>query len=490
MLIEPSYSQFSSLLQERRIIPIVQHIPADLFTPISVFRRFATGPKSFLLESVVNGQRWSRYSIMGTDPMIEYTVKRGVATYRVGSQNYPPENLGGQPIEHLKSILARSVSGRFDYIDHFYCGLIGYFGYDFVRYSENLPDNNPDNIDMPDCHLMAPEQVIVFDHLKNEAAVIVNVFSEEGADGYTKAVSKIANIIARIHDTSPIRPARVHPTELNFQSHTGHDRYCESVERAKDYIRDGDIFQVVLSQRFSSDYFGEALPVYRALRTVNPSPYMFYFHLEDASIVGSSPEMLVRINDGVIETCPIAGTRPRGKTAEEDQAFEEELLCDEKEISEHYMLVDLARNDVGKVAEIGTVEAKNIGHVEKYSHVMHIVTNVFGKLREPFSPVDVLSSLLPAGTLSGAPKIRAMEIIDELEPLRRGLYGGAVGYFGFDGDMDTCITIRTALIRDRKIHVQAGAGIVADSDPEKEYEESMNKARALFAALEKSGGMR
>jgi len=266
--------------------------------------------------------------------------------------------------------------------------------------------------------------------------------------------------------------------------------FCISVEKAKAYIRDGDIFQVVLSQRFTADYQGDPLPVYRALRSVNPSPYMFYIQLEDSSIVGSSPEMLVRVTDGRIETCPIAGTRPRGKNEAEDCFLTAELLADEKEISEHYMLVDLARNDVGKVAAFGTVEVENMGHVEKYSHVMHIVTNVEGTLRKGQSTIDVLSSLLPAGTLSGAPKVRAMEIIDELEPLRRGIYGGAVGYLGFDRNMDTCIAIRSAVIRNGKIHVQAGAGIVADSVPETEYLESMNKAKALFVALEKAGGMR
>lgn len=489
-MIYPAFDEFNLLTKQVRIIPVVQRIQADLFTPISVFRKFGCRPKSFLLESVVNGERWARYSIMGRNPLIEYTASRGKTSCTISGRPYPVELLGDNPIRQLHELLERSQSGKFPHIDHFYCGLLGYFGYDFIRYSEDLPDNNPDPLGMDDCSLMAPGEVIVFDHLKNEAAVIVNVFTEGGADAYTRAVSRIGEIIAEIEAPFFPQPATVHPDDLRFTSHTRHSDFCASVEKAKEYIRDGDIFQVVLSQRFSSDYYGDPLPVYRALRTVNPSPYMFFIQLENTAVIGSSPEMLVRVTDGLIENCPIAGTRPRGKSAAEDDNLEAELLRDEKEISEHYMLVDLARNDVGKVSEIGTVEAKNIGHVEKYSHVMHIVTNVEGTLRKGLSGVDVLSSILPAGTLSGAPKIRAMEIIDELEPLRRGLYGGAVGYLGFDGNMDTCIAIRTAILHDRKIHVQAGAGIVADSEPEKEYEESMNKARALFTALEKSGGMR
>lgn len=489
-MIHPSFDNFTQLTQKARIIPVVQRIQADLFTPISVFRTFGCRPQSFLLESVVNGERWARYSIMGRCPLIEYSVSSGQTQYRVNGKEYPSEMLGSNPIEQLRDLTARSQSGHFPYIDHFYCGLLGYFGYDFVRYSEELPDNNPDPLAMPDCSLMAPGEVIVFDHLKNEAAIIVNVFSESGADAYTRAVARIGEMIEEIENPGTISPAKVHPDDLRFISHTRREDFCAGVEKAREYIRNGDIFQVVLSQRFSSDYFGDPFPVYRALRTVNPSPYMFFIQMENSSIIGSSPEMLVRVTDGLIETCPIAGTCPRGKNAAEDDRLQEKLLQDEKEISEHYMLVDLARNDVGRVSKIGTVEAKNIAHLEKYSHVMHIVTNVEGTLREGLSDIDVLASILPAGTLSGAPKIRAMEIIDELEPLHRGLYGGAIGYLGFDGNMDTCITIRTAIIRDRQIHVQAGAGIVADSDPEKEYEESMNKARALFTALEKSGGMR
>ena len=489
-MIFPSYDDFCALSQTTRIIPVVQKINGDLFTPISVFQKFGCRPHSFLLESFVGGDRWSRYSIMGRNPIITFTVNGDKTTYTKQGQEYPSELLGDNVMSQLSELLRQCESGRFSYVNHFYCGLLGYFGYDFIRYSEILPDNNPDTIGLPECSLAAPGEVIVFDHLKNEICVIVNVFSEGGADSYAKATARVSEIIAEIQSPVASEPSRIHPEDLQFASETTREDFCAAVEKAKAYIRDGDIFQVVLSQRFSADYEGDPLPIYRALRNVNPSPYMFYIQLEDASIVGSSPEMLVRVTDGRIETCPIAGTRPRGKTDAEDKELEADLLADEKEISEHYMLVDLARNDVGKVSAFGTVEVKNMGHVEKYSHVMHIVTNVEGTLSNGNSSVDVLSSLLPAGTLSGAPKVRAMEIIDELEPLRRGVYGGAIGYLGFDGNMDTCIAIRTAVIRSGKIHVQAGAGIVADSVPESEYFESMNKAKALFVALEKAGVMR
>lgn len=489
-MISPSYDDFSDLTKTARIIPVVQKINADLFTPISVFQKFGCRPHSFLLESFVGGDRWSRYSIMGRNPIMSFSVSGGITKYTRLGQNYPAGLLGDSPLAQLSELLRQCESEHFSHISHFYCGLLGYFGYDFIRYCEILPDNNPDTINLPDCDLSAPGEVIVFDHLKNEISVIVNVFAEGGADSYAKATARLSEIISEIKSPVAAELSRIHPEDLNFVSQTSREDFCASVEKAKAYIRDGDIFQVVLSQRFTAEYEGDPLPIYRALRSVNPSPYMFYIQLEDSSIVGSSPEMLVRVTDGRIETCPIAGTRPRGRTDAEDLLLEADLLADEKEISEHYMLVDLARNDVGKVSEFGTVQVKNMGHVEKYSHVMHIVTNVEGTLSKGQSTVSVLASLLPAGTLSGAPKVRAMEIIDELEPLRRGVYGGAIGYLGFDKNMDTCIAIRTAVIRSGKIHVQAGAGIVADSIPENEYLESMNKAKALFVALEKAGVMR
>jgi anthranilate synthase component 1 len=489
-MIYPSYDDFAALTRTARVIPVIQHINADLYTPISIFQKFGCRPHSFLLESVVGGDRWARYSIMGRMPILSFSIAAGITTYQKLGQDYPADLLGDSPISQLRELVLQCQSEPFTYIDHFYCGLLGYFGYDFVRYCEILPDANPDTIGLPDCHLTAPGEVIVFDHVKNEITVIVNVFSEGGVDGYAQATKRLGEIIAEIEQPVTSGLARIHPESLVFAPQTPKDVFCENVDKARAYIRDGDIFQVVLSQRFSADYRGDPLPVYRALRVVNPSPYMFCLQLEDSAIVGSSPEMLVRVTNGRIETCPIAGTSPRGQNDAEDQIFADELLADEKEISEHYMLVDLSRNDVGKVSSFGTVEVHNMGHIEKYSHVMHIVTNVEGTLRPGQSTVDVLASLLPAGTLSGAPKVRAMEIIDELEPLRRGVYGGAIGYLGFDGNMDTCIAIRTAVIRDGKIHIQAGAGIVADSNPEKEYLESVNKAKALFTALEKAGGMR
>ena len=489
-MILPSYEDYLTLAKTSRILPVVQKINGDLYTPISVFRKFGCKSNTFLLESVLNGERWARYSMMGRNPILEFSVDHGLTRYRKSGQDFPADLLGDSPVSQLKALAAQYQSPKLPYIDHFYCGLVGYFGYDFIRYSEVLPDDNPDEIRLPDCVLSAPGEVIVFDHLRNELTLIVNIFTDEGAGSYPRAVARLGEMIRELSETENLPLSKVHPDDLRFLPATPKENYLDAVEKAKAYIRDGDIFQVVLSQRFSAEYLGDPLPIYRALRNVNPSPYMFYLQLEDAAIVGSSPEMLVRVTDGRIETCPIAGTRPRGRNKEEDILLEKDLLADEKEIAEHYMLVDLARNDVGKVSAIGTVAAKNVGHIERYSHVMHIVTNVEGTLSSERTPVDVLCSLLPAGTLSGAPKVRAMEIIDELETLRRGAYGGAVGYIGFDGNLDTCITIRSAVIRNGRIHAQAGAGIVADSVPEKEYQESMNKSRAIFVALEKAGDMR
>jgi anthranilate synthase component 1 len=373
-MIFPSYEEYLELAKTARIVPIVQKINGDLFTPISIYQKFGGRPYSFLLESVVGGERWARYSIMGRNPILRFAASHWKTLFIKNGSEYPAELLGSDPIEQLAALTREYESPKFPYLDHFYCGLIGFFGYDFIRYIEDLPDNNTDTIGLPDLDLSAPGEVIVFDHLKNELSVIVNVFSDSGSGEYARAVAKIGAIIDEIQNPAAPDLASVHPESLNFVSQTDKEVFCQSVEKAKAYIRDGDIFQVVLSQRFTADYQGDPLPVYRALRKVNPSPYLFCIELEDAAVVGSSPEMLVRVTDGKIETCPIAGTRPRGRNDAEDKVLEEELLRDEKEISEHYMLVDLARNDVGKVSSIGTVVAKNIGHVEKYSHVMHIVT--------------------------------------------------------------------------------------------------------------------
>ncbi len=486
-MITPSIEEFYEYSAKAKIIPVVCKLNADTFTPISIFQKFGMEPNSFMLESVEGGERWGRYSLMGRDPLLYFESKKEETAFTVNGRR---QELAGNPMERIREICKEFESGRFPYVDHFYCGLLGYFGYDFVRYCEKLPDHLPDELNLPDCRLMAPREVIVFDHLRSEMTIIVNALAEEGSAGYAHAVERVGAIMAEIMEPAPQKTIRGGYGELHFESRTPKADYCRSIEKSKQYIKDGDIFQVVISQRFTSDFHGDTLAVYRALRSVNPSPYLFYLNYPDCSIIGASPEMLVRLQNGKVENCPIAGTRPRGATPEEDLALEQSLLADEKEKSEHYMLVDLGRNDVGKVSKFGTVQVKNLAHIERFSHVMHIVTNLEGIKREDAGAVDVLASILPAGTLSGAPKVRAMEIIEELEPVRRGVYGGAIGYLGFDGDMDTCIAIRTAVIKDGKIHVQAGGGIVADSEPEKEYQETVNKSRALFTALEKAGGIR
>ncbi|MBP7401588.1 MAG: anthranilate synthase component I [Clostridia bacterium] len=480
-MIRPGREEFLRLCRIHPVVPVVREVGGDLFTPVSLYRRFGDEPDTFLLESVEDGSRWGRYSIMGRRPMLRFESRGDQVIMESGGT---VETASGDVPGRLAGFLGRYAAGGFDYIPKFHCGLAGYFAYDYARCLERLPDDNPDRIGLPDCRLQAPGEVIVYDHLRCRMQIIVNCPADRGADGYEEALGRIERIREEIL-AAPDRlvPVADVPAEADFVSSSTREEYCGMVRKAIEHIRAGDIFQVVLSQRFSAPYAGDPFLVYRALRSVNPSPYLFCFRYADATLVGASPEMLLRVEDGTVSTRPIAGTRPRGETPERDAALAAELLADEKERSEHFMLVDLARNDVGRVSEFGSVRAAGICRVERFSHVMHLVTDVEGRLRPDRSAVDALGAILPAGTLSGAPKVRAMEIIDGLEPLRRGFYGGAAGYLGFDGGMDTCIAIRAAVIRNGSIHIQAGAGIVADSDPETEYEETRNKARALFASL-------
>lgn len=480
-MILPSKEVFAHLCSAHPIVPVVREVSGDLFTPVSLFQRFGSGPDSFLLESVEDGSRWGRYSIMGRRPLLRFESRGKTVVMSHGEEK--TEVIGDVPAI-LAGFLRRYDTGGFRYVMKFHCGLAGYFGYDFARHMERIPDGNPDSIGLPDCRLSAPGEVIVYDHLRCRMQIIVNCLAEEGDSGYERAVARVEQIRQEILAApDALRPVADVPAEEDFTSSSSREEYCGMVEKARQYIRDGDIFQVVLSQRFSADYAGDPFLVYRALRSVNPSPYLFCFRYTDATIVGASPEMLVRVENGIVSTRPIAGTRRRGVDAQEDAALAEELLADEKERAEHFMLVDLARNDVGRISDFGTVQVLGICRIERFSHVMHLVTDVEGRLSSDRSAIDALCAILPAGTLSGAPKVRAMEIIDELEPLRRGFYGGAAGYLGFDGGMDTCIAIRAAVISGGRIHIQAGAGIVADSVPESEYEETRNKAHALFASL-------
>ena len=489
----PDRETFIQLATQYKIIPVAVRMPADTVTPISLFQRFDDQKQSFLLESVVGGERWARFSIMGRKPLLRLVSRRDAVQFAFGDEPLQTQD-ATQPLDLIRRLLNENALPPAPAEEGFRCGLVGHFSYDFVRYLEILPDENPDLLNLPDCELMAPGEVVRYDHLKNEMTLICNcLVSDKPVNDFNQASAHLFALIGQLFGprvgTMPIAlpHASRRSMQLDFKANVSRDEFLEQIRRAKEYIRNGDIFQVVLSQRFSAPYKADPFAIYRALRHVNPSPYLFFVRQSEAILIGASPEMLVRLSGRRIETCPIAGTRPRGKTVEQDDQLSEDLLADTKELAEHAMLVDLARNDVGRISKFGSVAVRDFCHVERFSHVMHLVSVVEGELREDRAAIDVLASLLPAGTLSGAPKIRAMEIIDELESVRRGPYGGAIGYLGFDGLLDTCITIRTAVLHQGQIHVQSGAGIVADSVPETEYQETVNKAMALFSAINQAG---
>jgi anthranilate synthase component I len=491
----PTFDEVRLLSEKFNLIPITMEVYADMETPISLFKRFESSDYCFLLESVEGGEKWARFSFIGRNPFL---IMKGMSSeITIEDRNGKLTRETGNPIELLKQLMGKYKAADLPKTPRFNGGAVGFFGYDLIRYYENLRNVPDDDLQLPECHFMFTDEVIVFDHLRQKIHIIVNLHVNGNIErAYNTVTEKIKDIYKDIlssrwkisdsfkPDLSGKKPDFIYTSNIDKES------FCRNVTKAKKYIKDGDIFQVVLSQRLCVETNQDPFNVYRALRIINPSPYMYYLKFKDYKIVGSSPEMLARVENGIVETCPIAGTRKRGNSPEEDEALERELLEDEKELAEHTMLVDLGRNDVGKVSKFGTVELKNLMHVEKYSHVMHIVTNVQGKLREDKTPFDALMSILPAGTLSGAPKVRAMEIIDELETVKRGTYGGAIGYLSFNGNLDSCITIRTMVFKDGAAYVQSGAGIVADSDPEKEYEETLNKARALLKALEEVGDIR
>ncbi len=479
------------LAAEYNIIPLVSEFYGDMDTPISVFKRMADKGESFLLESMGSSLVTSRYSFIGRNPFIIFLGK-GNSSETIYSDGRK-ETATGNPIENLEKLISRYRAPRLDGIPSFNGGAVGFFSYDTVRLYENIPDKNEDDLGLPDLHFMLTDELIAFDHNKNKIDIIVNIHvSDNLEEAYSKACLRIDEIREEMEDYSSLKtsqkPAR--GGKVKIESNMTKDEFCKKIERAKKYIEDGDIFQVVISQRFSVETDVDAFNVYRALRRINPSPYMYYLDFGNYKIVGASPEMLVRVENGTVQTGPIAGTRPRGKTVEEDMRLEKELLADEKEIAEHTMLVDLGRNDIGKVSEFGSVKVTRFKYVERFSHVMHIISDVEGKLRKDKTCFDALAAALPAGTLSGAPKIRAMEIIDELETKRRGAYGGAIGYISFNGSFDSCITIRTGVFKDGKAYVQAGGGIVYDSIPENEYNESVNKASAVIKAIESAGEIR
>lgn len=469
-------------------IPLMVEVLADLDTPLSTYLKLAQGPGSYLLESVQGGEKWGRYSIIGLPCATSLRVYG--KTIRLLRGNEVTEELQvDDPLSWIEQYSQRYRVPDIAGLPRFTGGLVGYFGYDTVRYIEpklaHCP--NPDPLGNPDILLMLSDEVVVFDNLRGRLCIIVHADPAQ-ANAYATAVARLQTLISQLRTKQlPVEGIQGEQqcivNEADFVSGFTREGYENAVKACKEYIMAGDVMQVVLSQRLSIPFSAQPLSLYRALRGLNPSPYMYFFDYGDFYVVGSSPEILVRLEDGEVTVRPIAGTRPRGKDVETDKALEQELLADPKELAEHLMLIDLGRNDIGRVCKTGTVTLTDKMVIERYSHVMHIVSNVVGKLNKELTAMDVLRATFPAGTVSGAPKIRAMEIIDELEPVKRGVYSGAVGYLGWHGGMDTAIAIRTAVIKDQVLHIQAGAGIVADSVPSNEWDETMNKGRAIFRAV-------
>ena len=466
-------------------IPVACEVLADLDTPLSVYLKLVQGPYGYLFESVHGGEKWGRYSIIGLPCHTRLRVDGLKVTLETDGKTVESTEVE-DPLAYIEDFKARFRVPELEGLPRFTGGLVGYFGYETIAYVEPRLRNEvkPDPLATPDVLLMVSDEVVVFDNLSGRMYVVVNADIEAGGT-LQSAQARIAELTAMMQKGAPRHKAEKSReiNESDFISGFTEDGFKQSVERIKQYILDGDCMQVVLSQRLSIPFQARPLDLYRALRGLNPSPYMYFLDLGDFQIVGSSPEILVRLEDGEVTVRPIAGTRRRGYTEEEDRALEAELLADPKELAEHLMLIDLGRNDAGRVSEVGSVKLTDKMTVERYSHVMHIVSNVTGQLRSDMSAMDVLRATFPAGTVSGAPKIRAMEIIDELEPVKRGVYSGAVGYLSWNGNMDTAIAIRTAVIKDGELHIQAGAGVVADSRPELEWKETMNKARAVFRAV-------
>ncbi len=482
MLSESEFQKFARAGHRR--IPLVRTVLADLETPLSVYLKLAQGPHSYLFESVHGGEQWGRYSIIGLPARTVVRIHgRDITVTRDGTLTETAQT--GDPLAFVRAFHARYPGPDLPDLPRFTGGLVGYFGYDIVRAIEPILGacRAPDEIGAPDALLMVSDEVAVFDNLAGRLYLVIQV-NPEIPDAYRKAAARLDELVRKLDAPVPKTAPASHRAipEAGFVSGFTQAGFEAAVEKSKEYIRAGDIMQVVLSQRLSAPCTFPPLDLYRALRVLNPSPYMYYLDLDDHHVVGSSPEILVRLEEGSVTVRPIAGTRPRGHDADEDQRLEKELLADPKELAEHLMLIDLGRNDVGRIAETGSVRLTDKMVVERYSHVMHIVSNVTARLKEGCDAIDVLRATFPTGTVSGAPKVRAMQIIDELEPVKRGIYSGAVGYIGWNGNMDTAIAIRTAVIKDGKLHVQAGAGIVADSVPRSEWEETMNKARALLRA--------
>ncbi len=479
----PDLKEFKKLAKKGNLIPITQEILADLETPVSAFKKLGKSDYNYLLESVEGEERFARYSFLGNSPFLIFKSKGENIEIR---ERGKIKRIKGKPLDVLKKLLARFKVVEVPGLPRFFGGAVGYLSYDLVRFFEELPEENPDDLKLPDTYLIFTDTLVVFDHLKHKIKIISNahISGKSLPNSYQKAVDKIENIIAKLK--SPLSPpfkSSSKKQKISFSSNFSESSFIKKVKKAKEYIKSGDIIQVVISQRFQTEIIVEPFDLYRALRSINPSPYMYYLKFKDLKLIGSSPEILVRLEGGKVTIRPIAGTRPRGKDEREDKSLERELITDEKERAEHIMLVDLGRNDAGRVCRYGSVKVNESMKVERYSHVMHLVSNISGKIKKDKDQFDLLKASFPAGTVTGAPKIRAMEIIEELEPIKRGPYAGAVGYFAFSGNLDTCITIRTLIVKGKVAYLQAGAGIVADSLPEREYEETKNKAKALMEAI-------
>lgn len=480
-MIIPQFSKIKEYSSDYYFIPVCKEIYADVITPITLLRRLEMIDKNFfLLESIEGGEKWGRYSFLGYNPLMSVTCKRGEVTISSGAVK---QHYSADPMNVLRELLKKYKSPKIEGLPNFTGGFVGYFSYEMIGYAE--PKLNIKDSDFDDCNLMLFDKVIAYDHLKQKIYIIVNMKADEVERGYNSALLEIEKIEMLIKSQTPLAES-IAQENVSFTCNLSKEQYCGMVEKTKKYIREGDIFQGVISRCFSAEYKSSLINAYRVLRTTNPSPYMYYIQSGNLSIAGASPETMVRLQNGTLTTFPVAGTRWRGKTEEEDLALERELMSDEKELSEHNMLVDLARNDIGRIAKYGSVYVKDYMSIHRFSKVMHIASTVCGTIRDDMDGCDTVAALLPAGTLSGAPKFRACEIIDELEPSARGVYGGAIGYMDFSGNLDVCIAIRTAVKKDNTVYVQAGAGIVADSVPENEYQECANKAGAVIDAIKRA----
>lgn len=488
-MISPTLETAKELAKDYRVIPICREIYSDFITPIQVLRKLKkVSGHCYMLESVENQERWGRYTFLGYQPRLSITCINGLLKVTDINGNIIMEEKTAHPQVRINQLLEEYKSPKIDGMPPFTGGLVGYFAYDYIKYSElRLNQEVQDTEGFNDVDLMLFDKVIAFDNVKQKLTVIINASTKDIATCYEAALNDINEIIQLIKygEEEKAEPAKL---KSKFRKLFDKEEFCSMVNKAKRYIYEGDIFQVVLSNRLEADFEGSLLDTYRVLRTINPSPYMFYFSGDDIEVAGASPETLVKLENGVLHTFPLAGTRQRGRTMEEDKALEAELLSDEKECAEHNMLVDLGRNDLGRISKFGSVNVEKYMSVERYSHVMHIGSTVRGEIRDDKSALDAVCSVLPAGTLSGAPKIRACEIIRELENNKRGIYGGAIGYIDFTGNLDTCIAIRIAYKKNGKVFVRSGAGIVADSIPENEFQECINKAQAVVTAIETSQG--